>query len=57
MEHAVRAIRGWTVPFVVPIGRSYEAFDGDRSPRDGAVAAQLRTLGREVATAAARFAA
>ena len=57
MEHAVRALRGWTVPFVVPIGRSYEAFAGDGSPQDQAVARQLSTLGREVVSAAARFAA
>ncbi len=57
MEHSVRALRGWTVPFVVPIARSYEVFDGDGSPQDEAVAAQLATLGREVASAAARFAA
>ncbi len=57
MEHAVRALRGWTVPFVVPISRSYEAFAGDGSPRDQAVAAQLSTLGRELTSAAQRFAA
>ncbi len=57
MEHTVRALRGWTVPFVVPIGRSYEAFDADGSPQDQAVARQLTTLGQEVVWAAARFAA
>ena len=56
MEHAVRALRGWTVPFVVPIGRSYEAFAANGSPRDQAVARQLTTLGQEVVRAAARFA-
>ena len=48
MEHAVRALRGWTVPFVVPVGRSYEAFAANGSPRDQAVARQLTTLGQEV---------
>lgn len=57
MEHAVRALRGWTVPFVVPISRSYEAFAADGSPRDQAVAGQLATLGQEVVQAAARFSA
>ena len=56
MEHAVRALRGWTVPFVVTIGRSYEAFAADGSPQDLAVARQLTTLGQEVVRAAATFA-
>lgn len=57
MEFVVRALRGWTVPFVVPIARAWEVFDDHGDPRDPAVAAQLRLLGREVAAAARRFAA
>jgi len=57
MEFVVRALRGWTVPFVVPVARAWQAFDGDGRPRDDAVAAQLATLGREVAQAAERLAA
>jgi FMN reductase len=56
MEHVVRALRGWTVPFVVPIGRAHQAFDESGMPRDAALAEQLAKLGREVATAARRFA-
>jgi len=57
MEFVVRALRGWTVPFVVPLARSWEVFGADGVPRDPAVGAQLHMLGREVATAARRFAA
>ncbi len=57
MEFVVRALRGWTVPFVVPISRSWEAFADDGQSKDQAVAAQLHMLGREVAVAARRFAA
>jgi FMN reductase len=57
MEFVVRALRGWTVPFVVPLSRSYQAFGPDGAPRDAAVAEQLAKLGREVVAAAHRFAA
>ena len=57
MEFVVRALRGWTVPFVVPLARAWDVFDDDGVPRDPAVGAQLHMLGREVATAARRFAA
>lgn len=57
MEFVVRALRGWTVPFVVPLARAWEVFDSDGVPRDPAVGTQLHMLGREVAAAARRFAA
>ena len=57
MEFVVRSLRGWTVPFVVPVARAWQAFGADGRPVDETVAAQLATLGREVAAAARRFAA
>jgi FMN reductase len=56
MEFVVRALRGWTVPFVVPVARAHRAFAPDGTPTDPAVAAQLATLGREMVHAARRFA-
>jgi FMN reductase len=55
MEFVVRALRGWTVPFVVPLARSWQAFDADGRPRDDAVADRLATLGGEVVSAARRL--
>ena len=57
MEFVVRALRGWTVPLVVPLGRAHQAFDETGHPRDPAVAEQLARLGREVTAAARRMAA
>ena len=57
MEFVVRALRGWTVPLVVPVAHAWQAFAPDGTPRDEAVAARLKTLGREVAVASRRFAA
>ena len=56
MEFVVRALRGWTVPFTVPISRAWQAFDADGRPVDSALADQLHTLGGHVAQAAERFA-
>jgi FMN reductase len=47
MEFAVRALRGWAVPLVVPVARAYQAFIDGRA-NDPMVEQQLRTLGREV---------
>lgn len=55
MEFVVRALRGWTVPFVVAVPRAYAAFGPDGRPREEAVGGQLATLGREVVAAARRF--
>jgi FMN reductase len=49
MDFAVRALRGWTVPLVVPIPRSHEGIDAG-------AAKQLALLGREVVSAARRLA-
>ncbi|MDP9387474.1 MAG: NAD(P)H-dependent oxidoreductase [Actinomycetota bacterium] len=55
MEFVVRALRGWTVPFVVPVARAWQAFSHDGAPQDAAVAGQLAMLGREVVAGARRL--
>ncbi len=57
MEFAVRALRGWAVPYVVPIGAAARVFDPAGRVQDQAVERQLETLGEEVVRVAARFAA
>lgn len=57
MEFVVRALRGWAVPMVLPIPRSWEVFDEEDRPRDPAITEQLRGLGREVVRAARQMAA
>jgi FMN reductase len=57
MEFVVRALRGWTVPLVVPVAQAWQCFAADGTPRDDAVVARLTMLGREVVTASRRFAA
>jgi FMN reductase len=57
MEFSARALRAWTVPYVVPIGPASRVFAEDGRIVDDSVAAQLRTLGEEVVRAAGRFAA
>jgi FMN reductase len=52
MEFVVRALRGWTVPLVVPVAQGWRAFDGAGRPTDRRVADQLRSLGQETARAA-----
>ena len=46
MEFAARALRGWAVPYVVPIAGALGAFDRDGLVRDAAVRAQLEDPGR-----------
>jgi len=54
MEFSVRALRGWAVPYVVPVaGR---VFDADGEIHDETVELQLEMLGREVVRVAERFA-
>ncbi|MEM6265682.1 MAG: NAD(P)H-dependent oxidoreductase [Bacteroidota bacterium] len=48
MEHMVRALRGWTCPFVVPVNRSYEVFDKSGNLIDEHIGKQLGFLGGEV---------
>jgi FMN reductase len=56
MEFAVRALRGWAVPLVLPIPQAWQAFKDGRVA-DSRVEEQLRALGRELARAAQLFAA
>ena len=57
MEFATRALRGWAVPYVVPIPTAARVFDQDGHVRDAAIELQLRSLGSEVVRVAQRFAA
>jgi hypothetical protein len=56
MEFAVRGLRGWAVPYVVPVAAAARVFDQDGRIQDRAVELQLRTLGEEVVRVAERFA-
>ena len=57
MEFSVRALRGWAVPYVVPLARAARVFDDAGRVQDQAVELQLKTLGAEVVRVAERFAA
>jgi len=56
MEFAVRALRGWAVPYVIPVASAFRVFDSDGRITDEGVELQLRTLGAEVVRVATRFA-
>ena len=56
MEFATRALRGWAVPYVVPVAMASRVFDQSGRIQDQAVEQQLRTLGAEVVRVAQRFA-
>jgi FMN reductase len=56
MEFAVRALRGWAVPYVVPVAAAYRIFDQDGRIADRGIERQLKTLGAEVVRVAERFA-
>jgi FMN reductase len=56
MEFAVRALRGWAVPLVIPVASAFRAFDSEGRITDEGVELQLRTLGAEVVRVATRFA-
>lgn len=56
MEYAVRALRGWAVPYVVPVAAAWRVFDDGGQVMDENVGAQLRTLGGEVVRVASKFA-
>ncbi len=53
MEFSVRALRGWAVPYVVPVPGA--AFDENDEVHDEGVERQLRMLGSEVVRLAAHF--
>src|SRR5262245_54564245 len=56
MEFSVRALRGWAVPYVVPVAAAWRVFDDEGRVEDDGVEAQLRLLGGEVVRVAERFA-
>jgi FMN reductase len=56
MEFAVRALRGWAVPYVIPVASAFRVFDSDSRITDEGIELQLRTLGAEVVRVATRFA-
>ena len=56
MEYIVRALRGWTVPLVIPIAQAWKAFDPEGNAVDENTGDLLRTLGRETARVAELFA-
>jgi FMN reductase len=56
MEFAVRALRGWAVPYVIPVASAFRVFDAEGRVTDGDIELQLQTLGAEVVRVAARFA-
>ena len=55
MEFAVRALRGWAVPYVIPVASAFRVFDSEGRITDEGVEVQLRTLGTEVVRVATRF--
>jgi FMN reductase len=56
MEFAVRALRGWAVPYVIPVASAFRVFDSEGRVTDESVELQLRTLGAEAVRVARRFA-
>jgi FMN reductase len=56
MEFAVRALRGWAVPYVVPIASADRVFEASGRIQDKSVGAQLSMLGREVVRVVELFA-
>jgi FMN reductase len=55
MEFSVRALRGWAVPYVIPVASAFRVFDSEGEITDEGVGLQLRTLGAEVVRVATRF--
>lgn len=52
MEYVVRALRGFTLPMVVPIPRAWQVIDKGGTIKDASVEKQLLNLGKEVFTTA-----
>jgi FMN reductase len=57
MEFATRALRGWAVPYVVPVAAAWRVFDQDGQVQDTEIELQLKALGDEVVRVAERFGA
>jgi FMN reductase len=55
MEFSVRALRGWAVPYVVPVASAARVFDADGRVQEPAIALQLKTLGMEVVRVTEKF--
>ena len=55
MDFIARALRGWSVPLVLPVAQSARSSDPDGQLVDEGVAGQLHKLGREVVRAARQF--
>jgi FMN reductase len=55
MDFIARALRGWSVPLVLPLAQSWRSFDQEGHLIDEGVAGQLHTLGAEVVRAARQF--
>ena len=56
MEFSVRSLRGWAVPYVVPVPQAARVFAKSGAVQDELVEQQLRLLGEEVVRVAERFA-
>jgi FMN reductase len=55
MEFSVRALRGWAVPYVVPVASAARVFDETGRIQDQAIEQQLKMLGSEVVRVAEHF--
>jgi FMN reductase len=55
MEFSVRSLRGWAVPYVVPVPQATRVFADSGAVQDELVEQQLRLLGEEVVRVAERF--
>lgn len=56
MEFSVRSLRGWAVPYVVPVSRATRVFAESGAVQDELIEQQLKALGEEVVRVAERFA-
>lgn len=56
MEFSVRSLRGWAVPYVVPVPQATRVFADSGAVQDELVEQQLHLLGEEVVRVAERFA-
>ena len=55
MEFATRALRGWAVPYVVPVPQATRVFADSGAVQDELIEQQPRMLGEEVVRVAERF--